>query len=77
MVTFMQCLSGRNSLQVRVYLPWPAAFRGVAGDIDKIRFLMATGTFIRGPGRSDSVLAIAAPPIRQIALGTDIPRKLS
>jgi hypothetical protein len=53
----------------------PAAFRGVAGDVDKVRFLVAAGTFLRRLGGGDGVLAITATPIRQIALGADIPHK--
>jgi hypothetical protein len=73
----MYCLSRSIDLQAGINLPGPAAFRGVAGDIEKIRFLMAAGTFIRRLSRGDGVLAIAATPIRQIALRADIPLKLS
>jgi hypothetical protein len=73
----MHCLSRSIDLQAGVNLPGTAAFRGVAGDIEKIRFLMAAGTFNRWLSRGDRVLAIAAPPIRQIALRADIPLKLS
>jgi hypothetical protein len=76
MVTFMQCLSRSDSLKPGVNLAGPAAFRGITGDIDKIRFLVAAGTFVGRLSRGDSVLAIAAPPICQIALRADIPLKL-
>jgi hypothetical protein len=54
----------------------PAAFRGIAGDVEKISFLVATGTFFRGLGRSDGVLAIAAASVRQVALRADVPHEL-
>jgi hypothetical protein len=63
-------------LQPGVNLPGPAAFRRIAGDVEKIRFLMATGTFIRRLSRSDRIPAIAATPIRHIALRADITLKL-
>ena len=66
----------KRYLKPGVNLPGPAAFRGVAGDVEKIRFLTATGTFIRRFSRGDRVPAIAAAPIRQIALRADIPLKL-
>jgi hypothetical protein len=66
----------KQYLQPGVNLPRPAALRGIAGDVEEIGFLVATRTFSRGFSRSDRVPAIAAPPIRQIALGADIPFKL-
>lgn len=75
MVTFMHWPSKRTRLQARINLPGSAAFGRVAGDVEKISFLMATGTFVRGLSRSDGVPAIPTPPIRQIAFRTDIPLK--
>jgi hypothetical protein len=73
MVIFMHCPS--INLESRVNLPGSAAFGGIAGDVKKITFLMAAGAFFRGLSRGDGVLTIAAPPVGQIALGTNIPDK--
>jgi hypothetical protein len=57
-------------------MPGPAAFRGIAGDVEKIGFPMAAWTFVRGFRRGKRIPATAATPIRQITLRTDIPLKL-
>ena len=54
-----------------------AAFRGIAGDIEKVTFLMTAGTHLWGLGRREGVAAIAAAPVCQAALGADIPDKLA
>ena len=54
-----------------------AAFRGIAGDIEEITFLMTAGTHLWGLGRSNGVVAVAAAPVCQAALGADIPDKLA
>ena len=64
-----------GGLQPGVNMSRAAAFRGIAGDIEKISFLMTAGTFFRRPGGADGVAAIAAAPVRQVALRADIPHK--
>jgi hypothetical protein len=70
------CLSRSDTLQSGVNLPRTAAFGSIAGNVKKIRFLVAAGAFFRWLGCSDGVPAIAATPICQMALRADIPLKL-
>jgi hypothetical protein len=65
------------TLQLEINMAGPAAFRGIAGYIEEVTFLMTAGTFFRGPDRRDGVAAIAAAPVSQTALGADIPAKLA
>jgi len=58
-------------------MPGAATIRGIAGDVEKITFLVATGTFFRGPGRGEGVTAFATAPIGKIAIGADIPYELA
>ena len=55
----------------------PTAFRRVAGDIEEFAFLVTTGTFLWGLGRGERIIARAASPISQVALGADIPQKFT
>jgi hypothetical protein len=50
-----------------------ATFRGIAGDIEEIAFLVAAGTLFRGSGGADGIVALAASPICQVASRADIP----
>jgi hypothetical protein len=59
----------------RVDIAWPATFRCVAGDVEKLALLMTVGTDIRGFYCSNGILTIPALPVSQAALGTDIPNK--
>jgi hypothetical protein len=54
-----------------------ATIRGIAGDIQKLAFLVTTGTLFRGPGRADRKVALATSPISQVALRTDIPAEFA
>jgi hypothetical protein len=63
------------TLQLEINMAGPAAFRGIAGDIEKICFLVAAGTFLRGVSRSEGALTIAATPVSQVALRANIPHK--
>ena len=76
MVTFTHCLSKSERLQPGVNLSRPTTLRRIAGDVMKNSFLVATGTFIRRLKRGDGIPALAATPIRQIALRANIPLKL-
>ena len=76
MVTFTHYLSKSEGLQPGVNLSRPTTLRRIAGDVVKNSFLVATGTFIRRLNRGDGIPAIAATPIRQIALRADIPCEL-
>jgi len=58
-------------------MPGAAAFRGIAGDVEKITFLVAAGTGVGGLGRGESKAAFAAAPEGKIALGADIPHELA
>jgi hypothetical protein len=75
-VTSTHCLSKSEVLQPGVNLSRSTTFRRITGDVVKNSFLVATRTFIRRLNRGDGIPAIAATPIRQIALRADIPREL-
>jgi hypothetical protein len=50
-----------------------ATIRGIAANIQKIAFLVTAGALFRGLGRAYRKVALAASPISQVALRTDIP----
>jgi hypothetical protein len=58
---------------MRINMAGTATFRRVAGDIQKLAFLVTTGTLFRGSGGADRKIAHAASPISQVALRADIP----
>jgi hypothetical protein len=66
----------RFGLQSRVNMPGPTAFRSIARDIEKVGFLVAAGTLLRGFRRRKGITAIAATPVCQVALRADIPHEL-
>jgi hypothetical protein len=61
-----------QGLKLRINITDAAAFRSVAGDIQKLAFLVTTGTLFRVPGGADRKIALAASPISQVALRADI-----
>jgi len=58
-------------------MPGAATFRGVAGDIEKIAFFVATGTFFRRLSRGEGIAAFATAPVGKIAIGADIAYELT
>jgi hypothetical protein len=68
----LHVFASKEGLQPGVNMPGSAAFRGIAGDIYKIGFLVATGTFFRWLNRGDGVLASAAAPVGHVALRADV-----
>ena len=66
-----------SSSELGVNMPGAAAFRGIAGDVEKITFLVAAGTCVGGLGRGEGVTAFATAPIGKIAIGADIPYELA
>ncbi len=69
--------SACQALELRINMAGAATFRCVAGDIQKLAFLVTTGTLFRGPGGADRKIALAASPISQVALRADISGELA
>jgi hypothetical protein len=58
-------------------MPGASAFRGIAGDIEKIALFIALRACVRRRGSRDEKSALGTFPIRLVALWTDIPFEFS